>query len=260
VSSGASAIALAGVWTAAFGVGPAPAGFAVVVAAGIVTVFGAHVRARAADGDALELTGAVACSVGLVLASSSPAWIAAALTALVPLMLVAALRRDRAALYSWAAALSALAATWAWLAVAHVTVVEAYTVPAALVALVAGFVGWRTGPARSWLTLGPALVIALGPTLAIGVANDEVVRTVASAVIAFAVVLLGAWKRLQAPLAIGATALLVLAIDTFGPAAARLPEWVPLAAIGVLLMWIGATFERRREAARRATDQLLRFG
>ncbi len=260
VSSGASAIALAGVWTAAFGVGPAPAGFAVVVAAGIVILFGAHVRARAADGDALALTGAVACSVGLVLASSSPAWIAGALTALVPLMLVAALRRDRAALYSWAAALSALAATWAWLAVAHVTVVEAYTVPAALVALVAGFVGWRTGPARSWLTLGPALVIALGPTLAIGVANDDVVRTVASAVIAFAVVLLGAWKRLQAPLAIGATALLVLAIDTFGPAAARLPEWVPLAAIGVLLMWIGATFERRREAARRATDQLLRFG
>ena len=81
-----------------------------------------------------------------------------------------------------------------------------------------------------------------------------------SAVIAFVVVLFGAWKRLQAPLAIGATALLVLAIDTFGPAAARLPEWVPLAAIGVLLMWIGATFERRREDARRATDQLLRFG
>ncbi len=103
-------------------------------------------------------------------------------------------------------------------------------------------------PARSWLTLGPALVIALGPTLAIGVANDDIVRTVACAVIAFAVVLFGAWKRLQAPLAIGAAALLVLAIDTFGPAAARLPEWVPLAAIGVLLMWIGATFERRREA------------
>jgi hypothetical protein len=260
VGAGALTIALAGVWTAAFDVGPAPSGFAVVAAAGIVILFGTHVRARAADGDALQLTGAMACSVGLILASSSSAWVAGALTALVPLMVGAALRRDRAALYRWAAAGAALAATWAWLAAAHVAVVEAYTGPAALLALVAGLVGWRAGPARSWLTIGPALVIALGPTLAIGIANDEVARTVASAVIAFAVVLFGAWKRLQAPLAIGATALLVLAIDTFGPAAARLPEWVPLATIGVLLMWIGATFERRREDARRATDQLLRFG
>ena len=260
VSAGALTIALAGVWTAAFDVGPAPAGFAVVGAAGTVILFGAYVRAPAADGDALQLTGAIACGVGLVLASSSSAWVAGALTALVPVMLVAALRRDRAALYSWAAAVSALAATWAWLATAQVTVVEAYTGPAALLALVAGFVGWRAGPARSWLTRGPALVIALGPTLAVGVVNDEVVRTVAAAVIAFAVVVFGAWKRLQAPLAIGATALLALAIDTFGPPAARLPQWVPLAAIGVLLMWIGATFERRREDARRAADQLLRFG
>ncbi len=260
LSAGALAIALAGVWTAAFDVGPAPAGFAVVAAAGVVILFGAHLRSRAADGDALQLTGAVACGVGLVLSSSSSAWVAGALTTLVPLMLATALRRDRAALYSWAAAVSALAATWAWLATAHVAVVEAYTGPAALLALVAGLVGWRAGPARSWLTIGPAIVIALGPTLAIGIANDDVARTVASAVIAFAVVLFGAWKRLQAPLAIGGTALLVLAIDTFGPAAARLPEWVPLAAIGVLLMWIGVTFERRREDARRATDRLLRFG
>ena len=156
--------------------------------------------------------------------------------------------------------MSSVAATWAWLATAHVTVAEAYTAPAALLALAAGVVGWRAGPARSWLTLGPALVIGLGPTLAIGIANDDVARTAASAVIAFAVVLFGAWKRLQAPLAIGAASLLALAIDTFGPAAAGLPQWVPLAAIGVLLMWIGATFERRREAARRATDRLLRFG
>jgi len=258
--AGGLTVALAGVWTATFDVGSAPAGFAVVVTAGVVILFGAHVRARTAEGEAIELTGAIACSVGLVLAASSPAWLAGALTALVPLMLAASLRADRAALYGWAAAVSALAATWAWLATVHVMVVEAYTAPAALLALAAGLAGWRTGPARSWLTLGPALLIALGPTLAIGVAQDDVARTVVSAVLAFAVVLFGAWKRLQAPLAIGATALVVLAIDMFGPAAARLPEWVPLASIGVLLMWVGATFERRREAARRVTDRLLRFG
>jgi uncharacterized membrane protein AbrB (regulator of aidB expression) len=71
---------------------------------------------------------------------------------------------------------------------------------------------------------------------------------------------LGAWKRLQAPLALGSLALLVLAIDTFGPEAARLPRWVPLAAVGALLMWIGTTFERRRDDARRATRRLAHFG
>lgn len=258
--AGASTAALAGVWTAAFDAGSAPAGFAVVATAGVVIVLGSHVRPGTAEGDAIELTGAIACSVGLVLAASSPAWVAGALTALVPLMLVASLRRDRAALYGCAAAVSALAATWAWLATVHVTVVEAYTAPAALLALAAGLAGWRTGPARSWLTLGPALLLALGPTLTIGVARDDVARTAASALLAFVVVLFGAWKRLQAPHAIGATALVVLAIDMFGPAAARLPEWVPLASIGVLLMWIGATFERRREAARRAADRLIRLG
>jgi hypothetical protein len=105
-----------------------------------------------------------------------------------------------------------------------------------------------------------AIALLLGPTLALGIANDDTARTFIAAVLAFVVVSFGAWKRLQAPLAPGATASLVLAIDTFGPELARLPRWVPLAAIGVLLMWIGATFERRGERARQATERLLHFG
>ena len=77
---------------------------------------------------------------------------------------------------------------------------------------------------------------------------------------AFAIVALGAWKRLQAPLVLGSLALVMLAIDTFGPALARLPRWLPLAVIGVLLMWIGATFETRRNRARHATHTLAQFG
>src|SRR5205807_6947607 len=42
--AGALTTALAGVWTAAFDAGSAPAGFAVVVTAGVVIVLGAHVR------------------------------------------------------------------------------------------------------------------------------------------------------------------------------------------------------------------------
>ncbi len=53
----------------------------------------------------------------------------------------------------------------------------------------------------------------------------------------------------------------VLAIDTFGPAAARLPQWVPpLAVAGVLLMFVGAKFERSCQAAQRASHTFKHFG
>jgi hypothetical protein len=196
----------------------------------------------------------------LIVASSSTAWLAAAFTVTVPAFVIVALRREQPAPYGLAACAAALGATWSWLAVADVSVVEAYTVSAAAVAFIAGMLDRQRGPARSWLTLAPAIALALGPTLALGIANDDVTRTVIAAVFAFACVMLGAWQRVQAPLVLGSIALLVLAVDTFGPAAARLPEWVPLAVIGVALMWVGVTFERRRTDARRATDRLLQFG
>jgi hypothetical protein len=173
---------------------------------------------------------------------------------------IAALRIDRMQAYGTAADAAALGATWAWLAAAHVTVVEAYTLPAAAVALAAGYVTWKRGPGRSWLALGPAIVIALGPTLDLAIKQNDAGRSIFVAAGAVAVVLFGAWKRLQAPLVLGSAALLILAIDTFGPAAARLPRWVPLALAGVLLMWVGARFERSREAARRASQTFQHFG
>jgi hypothetical protein len=252
----AVAITLAGVWTGAAGA----AGFAVAMAAGAALLAGVHLRARTVDGVAVEITAAVGVAIGAAMAAASVAWLAITLTALVPVLLVAALRRERATLYGIAALGAGLGATWAWLANAHVTVVEAYTVPAAVVALLAGLLGWRRGPARSWLTLGPAIVLALGPTLVLGIANDDATRTIIAAGLAAAVMVFGAWQRLQAPLVLGAIALLALAADTFGPAVLRLPRWVPLAVVGVILMWVGATFERRRDGARRATRTLSHFG
>ena len=204
--SGAAAISFAGVATAASGRSAGCAGFAAVLAAGAVLLAGVHGRWRVPEGVALEVVGVAGGAVGMSIAARQPRWLAGALTATVPILLIAALRRDRTVAYSIAAAVVAVGATWAWLAVAHVTVVEAYTSPAAAIALGVGLFEWRRGPARSWLALGPAIVLGLGPTVA------------------------------------------------------RLPRWLSLAVIGVLLMWIGATFEKRRDRARRATRTLLDFG
>jgi hypothetical protein len=258
--AGATALALAGIATAASGRAPATAGFAVAVGAAVVVIIGVHGRWKASEGVALEFVGAAGLVVGPSIAAQQTNWLAAALTVIVPLLAVAGLRRARAHVYAIAAGSAALGATWAWLAAAHVTVAEAYTVPAAVVALGVGLLEWRRGPARSWLALGPAIVSGLGPTLVIGIARDDTIRTVATAVVALAIVGFGAAGRLQAPLVLGTGALLALAVDTFGPSVARLPRWLSLAVVGVLLMWLGATFEKRRDRARRATRGLLRFG
>jgi hypothetical protein len=257
--SAATAITLAGVATAASGRHPATAGFAIAVAAGFAILGGVHGRWRAPEGAALEVVGTVGFVVGASIAAQQLPWLATTFTMIVPMLLVAALRRERSA-YSVAGGAAAVAATWAWLAASHVTIVEAYSAPAAVIALAVGLLEWRRGPARSWLALGPAIVLGLGPTLGLGIAHDDTVRTVTVAVIAFAVVAFGAWKQLQAPLALGSVALLAVAGDTFGPDLARLPRWLPLAVVGLLLMWIGATFETRRDRAKKATLTLLHFG
>jgi hypothetical protein len=261
-ASGAALTALGALaaWLVHAGVAPPAIGFATTAAAGLVLAFGAVARQDAPEGIALETIGVAEMVIGGLIASTSPHWLAATLSIAVPFFVLAALRRDRTLVYGAAAAGAALGATWAWLVVANVHLVEAYTLPAAAFALGAGIVGWQRGPGRSWLTLGPAIVLGLAPTLEIAVRENDPIRTILAAAAALAILLLGSARRLQAPIVLGSAALLILAIDTFGPAAARLPRWVPLAIAGVILMWVGAKFERSREAVHRASETFQHFG
>jgi hypothetical protein len=257
--TGASAIALTGLAFAAAGSAEGPAGFAAATAATAIAVLGAMTARRAPSGRALEWVGAAGFVIGADVASPDLVWLAGALTVAVPLLTVVAFDRARRTLYGVLAAGAALGATWAWLGVADVTLVEAYALPAALAALVIGELALSHRPGRSVYTLGPALALALGPTLALAVDNDDVPRAVIAGVAAFVLVLVGARRRLQAPLLLGAAALLVLGIDTLGPAASRLPRWVVLAIAGAILLWIGSNFERRRDAMRAATQRFSHF-
>lgn len=264
--AGLLAVTFAGVATRAAGAGLPAAGLAATIAAGAVVLFGIYLlRDQPSVDVAIEGAGAAAAGVGLVAATGSTPWLAGALTALVPIAALAALRTDRRVLYGSAAGVLALGAVWAWLDAARVDVAEAYTAPAALAALIAGILAWRTGPGRSWLTLGPALVLAIGPTLVLGIADESngrsgAVRLIVAAALSLAVVIAGAIWRLQAPLCLGAAALLALAIDQWGAEIVRMPRWISVGVVGILLMWIGATFEHRRRDWRRASEVFGRFG
>ena len=208
-------VSFVGVAAHAAGAATPAAGFAAALAAGVVTLTGVYLlRAEPVAAAVLEGTAALAALIGAAVAASySTTWLAGTLSALVPIAAVAALSPGRRIRYGIAAGILALGAVWAWLASARVDVVEAYTGPAAAAALAAGIIGWRRGPGRSWLTLGPALVLAIGPTLALGVVDGDGVRVAVAVALALAAVIAGAVRLLQAPLCLGAAALIVIGLD-----------------------------------------------
>jgi type VI protein secretion system component VasK len=56
----------------------------------------------------------------------------------------------------------------------------------------------------------------------------------------------------QAPFAVGAVVLLVVTVGRLAPYAPLLPRWITLGTAGLLLLVVGATYERRRQQAREA--------
>ncbi|WP_405532180.1 hypothetical protein OG592_31660 [Streptomyces avidinii] len=167
----------------------------------------------------------------------------------------AAVRPDRRML-GWAAGALFAAATWVRLAEAGVTAPEAYTLPVTVPALVVGLLRRRRDPqASSWTAYGPGLAATLLPSLVAAWGDPGWLRPLLLGVAALAVTLAGAQRRLQAPLLLGGAVLAAVALHELAPyvvqVAGALPRWVPPALAGLLLLAVGATYERRLRDARR---------
>jgi hypothetical protein len=108
----------------------------------------------------VEWLGLVGLALGAGLAATDQRQLPEALTVAVAALAAAAGPGRRG--YLWAGAAAAVAATWAWLAVADVAVLEAYTLPAAVAALAAGL----AARLPRWATIGGSglLLLWLGAT------------------------------------------------------------------------------------------------
>ncbi|NGM13763.1 hypothetical protein ENC19_14350 [Verrucosispora sp. CWR15] len=166
---------------------------------------------------------------------------------------VRVLRRDESFERRWGFAGigggSELLAVWLLLAAGGVSVLEAYTVPLAAVALGAGAVGLRTRPGlNSWLALGPGLAALLLPSLTVVLfgTDPDPWRRLLLGVVALAATLLGAVRRWQAPVLLGAGTLALLALYELVRSWDLLPRWAFLAAAGLALIGLATTYERRR--------------
>lgn len=177
------------------------------------------------------------------------------------------LRRGEPAGRRWAfagiAAGSELLGAWVLLAAGGVTVLEAYTLPAAALALGAGLLALRTRPGlTSWPALGPGLVAALLPSLVSVLTgpDPQPLRRLLLGAAALGAVLAGATRRWQAPVLLGGGVLTLLALHELARGWDLLPRWIYLGVGGLALVGLAATYERRRRDLARLRAAVGRLG
>jgi hypothetical protein len=139
-----------------------------------------------------------------------------------------------------AGAAQLVGAAWTAAALAGWSVVEAYTLPAALGLLLAA--GPRLVGGPSWPAWGPGLLVAAVPSVVWAVVAPGSTRPVLVLLVAAAVMAAAAWRAVRAPLLIAAWTIVALAL---GLAVLALPLPVSGAlAVGGVLLAVGARRER----------------
>ncbi|RLK13539.1 hypothetical protein DER29_4563 [Micromonospora sp. M71_S20] len=266
----AAATGLAVVAPLAGGLPVRTAAFSVLAVAVLTLAAGAAagpVRRGRVTAAALDAAAQAVALVALLLAVGSLRHAAAVCVLWGAAVALRVLRRGESAGRRWVfagiAGGSELLGGWLLLAAGDVAVLEAYTVPAAALALVAGVVALRTRPGlNSWLALGPGLAAGLLPSLvSVLVAPDpQPWRRLLLGVAALGAVLAGATRRWQAPVLLGGVTLALLALHELVRGWDLLPRWIFLAVGGFALIGLATTYERRRRDLARLRAAVGRMG
>jgi hypothetical protein len=142
-------------------------------------------------------------------------------------------------------------------------ILEAWTLPAAALLALAGWVAGRGRTAGSMGRVGPALSVALVPSAVatwvapwvLGPADvdaEHLVRLGLVLGIGGALMVLGARNHWLGVLLPASAAVLIAGVAQLWTALDALPRWVALASVGVVLVLAGARFEWLRDEGRKA--------
>ncbi|MEU1679917.1 hypothetical protein ABZ422_12605 [Micromonospora zamorensis] len=237
------------------------------VAALVLAVAAATTPARGLVGRVLDAAAQAVALVAAVLTVEAARHLATVCVLWGAAVALRLLRRGEPAGRRWAfagiAAASELLGAWVLLAAGGVTVLEAYTLPAAALALGAGLLALRTRPGlTSWPALGPGLVAALLPSLVSVLTgpDPQPVRRLLLGAAALGAVLTGATRRWQAPVLLGGGVLTLLALHELARGWDLLPRWIYLGVGGLALVGLAATYERRRRDVARLRAAVGRLG
>ncbi|MDQ0579808.1 SCO7613 C-terminal domain-containing membrane protein [Streptomyces rishiriensis] len=232
----------------------------------VVPVASALLAARPGDSattTAVEVTGSVAGLVAIGLAVADPPLLALVLSLCGVIAAGTAVRPDRREA-GYAAVVLFVLASWVRLAAWQVDIPEAYTLPVTVPALLVGALRRRRDPAASsWTAYGPGLTVTLLPSLAAVWSDPGWTRPLLLGAAGLLLTLLGARHRLRAPLVLGGSVLALVTLHELAPYLVQvtdaLPRWVPPALAGLLLLALGATYERRLRDVRRVREVLGRM-
>jgi hypothetical protein len=220
VVAGACGLTLPVTAAAAAGTALRSAVFGMLTACAVLVLlaWGLARRERCGDAAVAETIATFGALTAVALAYGSVRHLAAVLTICGVLLGLAALRTDREPdRRMWLvrmAIVTELFGCWLLLYGAHVGFAEAYTLPFAAAALLAGVIEQRRRPhLSSWIVYGPALAGAFLPSVAlILVGEDPPWRWVSVFLGAVAIVIVGSWRGWRAPVVTGATIAVGVAI------------------------------------------------
>lgn len=157
-------------------------------------------------------------------------------------------------------ALGLLSVAW-WTFVSTGRPLELYTLPAAAALAIAGWLQQRLRPGTpSLLVWQPAITVALGPSLVRALQEGDVLRLAVVTAAAVVLLVLGLTFRLQAPVASGAVALIVIALTRGGPYIGYVPYWVTGSVAGIVLLAIGTAWEASMRTGRRGVSWFRALG
>ena len=142
-----------------------------------------------------------------------------------------------------------------------VSPVELASLPIAIALLVTGRIRLGAEPdARSWRSLAPGLVVLLAPSLLMTFTEPELWRLVGLGVVAVAVLVVGAVRRLQAPFVLGLVVALIHGFATFAPQIRAVYEsqewWLWAGLAGVLLVILAIRYENRIQNLKDAVGRI----
>ncbi|MFD0024088.1 SCO7613 C-terminal domain-containing membrane protein [Streptomyces sp. NPDC058382] len=212
----------------------------------------------------IEVTGGAAALPAVVMAADDMPFLSLVLALCGVLAAGTALRPERRPVAGWLATALFVLAAWVRLSASGVSSPEAYTLPVSVPALVIGALRRRSDPAASsWAAYGAGLAATLVPSLVAAWADPYWLRPLLLGTAALVITLLGARLRLQALLVLGGAVLALDALHELAPYVVQvvgtMPRWVAPALAGVLLLTVGATYEKRMRDARRLRDALGRM-
>ncbi|PZT75291.1 MULTISPECIES: SCO7613 C-terminal domain-containing membrane protein [unclassified Streptomyces] len=234
-----------------------------LVVPAVTVVLGARLKGHAVALP-VEVAGAAVGVVAVAMAVGDARFLALVLALCGVLAAGTALRAERRPSAGYLATGLFVLAAWVRLSVAGVSAPEAYTLPVTVPALVVGVLRRRRDPAASsWAAYGAGLSVTLVPSLGAAWTDPHWTRPLLLGLAALVVTLVGARLRLQALLVLGGAVLALDALHELAPyvvqVAGALPRWVVPALAGVLLLAVGATYERRLRDARRLREALGRM-